>query len=47
MEPLKNRLLLVDYYNLLIRNFMIVPVTNDDGEHFGEPLGSSVHLKQQ
>lgn len=45
MEPLKNRLLLVDYYNLLIRNFMIVPVTNDDGEHFGGTFGFLRSLK--
>lgn len=45
MEQLKHRLLLVDYYNLLIRNFMIVPISNDDGEHFGGTFGFLRSLK--
>jgi len=45
MELLKNRILLVDYYNLFIRNFAIVPVTNDDGEHMGGVFGFLRSLK--
>lgn len=36
---MKKRILLIDYYNLFIRCFQIVPVTNDDGEHFGGTFG--------
>lgn len=45
MENLKNRILLVDFYNLYIRNFLIVPVTNDDGEHMGGVFGFLRSLK--
>ncbi len=45
MNQLKNRLLLVDFYNLLIRNFAIVPITNDNGEHFGGTFGFLRSLK--
>jgi len=42
---LKNRILLIDFYNLYIRNFLIVPVTNDDGEHMGGVFGFLRSLK--
>lgn len=41
----KNKILLVDFYNLFIRNFLIVPITNDDGEHFGGVFGFLRSLK--
>lgn len=33
------RYLLIDYYNLFIRNFNVVPITNEDGDHFGGTFG--------
>ena len=33
------RVLHVDGMNLFIRNFVVIPVTNDDGEHFGGTFG--------
>lgn len=41
----RKRILLVDFYNLYIRNFLIVPVTNDDGEHMGGVFGFLRSLK--
>jgi DNA polymerase I len=45
MATLKNRILLIDFYNLYIRNFLVVPVTNDDGEHMGGTFGFLRSLK--
>ena len=42
---MNQRILLVDFYNLYIRNFLIVPVTNDDGEHMGGVFGFLRSLK--
>jgi len=42
---MKEKILLVDYYNLFLRNFLIVPITNDDGEHFGGVFGFLRSLK--
>jgi 5'-3' exonuclease len=42
---MKKRILLVDFYNLFIRNFLIVPITNEDGEHFGGVFGFLRSLK--
>lgn len=42
---MEKRILLVDFYNLFIRNFLIVPITNDDGEHFGGVFGFLRSLK--
>ena len=45
MEDVKKRILLIDFYNLFIRNFLIVPITNEDGEHFGGVFGFLRSLK--
>ena len=42
---MKKRYLLVDYFNLFIRMFMIVPTTNENGEHFGGTFGFLRGLK--
>jgi len=42
---MRDRILLVDFYNLYIRNFLIVPVTNEDGEHMGGVFGFLRSLK--
>lgn len=36
---MQNKILLVDFYNLFIRNFNVLPITNDNGEHFGGTFG--------
>jgi len=41
----QGRVLLVDGMNTYIRSFMIIPVTNDDGEHFGGVFGFLRSLK--
>lgn len=41
----KRLILLVDFYNLFIRSFLVVPITNEDGEHFGGVFGSLQSLK--
>jgi len=35
----QDRVLLIDGMNTFIRSWMIIPVTNDDGEHFGGVFG--------
>ena len=42
---MKQRIVLIDYYNLFIRNFMVCPLTNDNGEHFGAVAGSLRSIK--
>jgi len=39
LEQVKNKILLVDFFNLFIRNFAVLPITNDNGEHFGGTFG--------
>lgn len=39
MSEMNDKFLLVDYYNLFIRNFNVLPITNDNGEHFGGTFG--------
>jgi len=41
----KKKILLIDYYNLFIRNFVVVPITNEDGEHFGGCFGFLKSMK--
>lgn len=41
----KRLILLVDFYNLFIRSFLVVPIQNEDGEHFGGVFGSLQSLK--
>lgn len=36
---MKKRVLMIDGYNLFIRCFNVVPITNEDGEHFGAVFG--------
>jgi len=45
-KEIKKRILLIDFYNLFIRNFYVVPVTNSNGEHFGGTIGFLKSLKQ-
>jgi len=42
---MKKRIILVDGFNLFIRCFNIIPITNDDGEHFGGVFGSLRSLR--
>jgi len=42
---MKRRILLVDFYNLFIRNFQAVSLTNENGEHAGAVVGSLRSLK--
>jgi 5'-3' exonuclease len=41
----QDRVLLVDGMNTYIRSWMIIPITNDDGEHFGGVFGFLKSLK--
>jgi 5'-3' exonuclease len=41
----QDRVLLIDFMNTYIRSYMIIPVTNDDGEHFGGVFGFLKSLK--
>ena len=41
----QERVLLVDFMNTYIRSWMIIPITNDDGEHFGGVFGFLKSLK--
>lgn len=42
---MKRRILLIDFYNAYIRNWLTVPVQNEDGEHFGAVYGFLRTLK--
>lgn len=39
------KILLIDFYNLFIRNFHVVEVTNIDGEHYGGVFGTLRGIK--
>ena len=41
----RKRILLIDAYNCYLRSFFIVPIQNDDGEHFGAVFGFLRSLK--
>lgn len=45
MSPKQKNVLLVDAYNTFIRSWLIVPVTNDNGEHYGGVFGFLRSLK--
>lgn len=42
---MKRRIVLIDYYNLFIRNFQVCPLTNENEEHFGAVIGSLNSIK--
>lgn len=42
---IRKRILLVDFYNLYIRCFQVIPITNEDGDHFGGMFGFIRGLK--
>ena len=42
---INRRVLLVDFYNLFIRCFNVVPITNENGDHFGGTFGFLRGLK--
>ena len=39
------RVLLIDYYNLFIRNWTVIPLQNENGEHYGAVVGSLRSIK--
>ena len=41
----KRRIILIDYYNLFIRNWQVCPLTNENEEHFGAVVGSLNSIK--
>jgi len=41
----KRRIVLIDYYNLFIRNWQVCPLTDENEEHFGAVVGSLNSIK--